>query len=104
MKSHSVQPLSAALLSNFAATIGLLRSKVLVGSAVTHNTQLVIVLDVHLRRIRNRQKYAATLTDFPLRTASKQITSVQLEDFTNVFSVTNGDAKLCVTKTRHLSL
>jgi len=103
MKSHSVQSLST-LLSNFAATIGLLRSKDLVGSAVTHNTQLMIVFAVHLRRIRNRQKYAATLTDFSLRAARKPITSVQLEDFTNVFSVTNGDAKLYVTKSCQLSL
>ena len=63
----------------------------------TLNTQLVIVLDVHLRRIRNRQKYVATLTDFSLQTVSKQIISAQLEDKWCY-------GGLCVTKPRHLSL
>ena len=43
-------------------------------------------LNVCLRRIRNHQKYAATLTDFSLPAASKPITSVQLET-SQMFSV-----------------
>ncbi|KAL9985736.1 hypothetical protein ACROYT_G008176 [Oculina patagonica] len=60
-----------------------------VGFAVTPNIRLETVLSDQPRRIRNLQKYAATLTDFFLRIVSKQTTSVQLEDFINVLSVTN---------------
>ena len=103
MKVHSELPY-LALLVNFVATFGLFRNNARVGFAAKPSTQLVIVRGGRQHKERKFQKYVEILTGFSLLIASKQITSVQLGDFINVLSVTNGVAKLSVTRNPQCNL